>query len=133
MRKIVVFGSAAADLTGRSPHLPVPGETVMGSGFGISPGGKGSNQAVAAHRAGGDVVMVTKLGLDVFGKAVTDFYEAEGMDISYLFRDESQDTNLAMILVDEGTAQNEIVVIGGACTNITENSATIVPKAAPFA
>ena len=73
-KKVVVFGSFVVDLTGRTRTLPVPGQTVMGSTFVMGPGGKGSNQAVAAHRAGADVTLVTKVGKDVFGKVATDFY-----------------------------------------------------------
>ena len=54
-KKIVVFGSYVTDLTGRTPKFPTEGETVMGVSFKSGPGGKGSNQAVAAKRAGGDV------------------------------------------------------------------------------
>ena len=60
--RIVVFGSYVTDLTGRGTRFPVPGETVLGASFQMGPGGKGSNQAVAAFRAGGDVTLVTKLG-----------------------------------------------------------------------
>lgn len=118
-KKIVVFGSFVVDLTGRTPHLPVPGETVMGSAFVMGPGGKGSNQAVAAYRAGGDVMLATKVGKDVFGTVATDFYKKEGMDTSYVLEDPEKETGCALIIVDEGTAQNEIVVISGACGNIT--------------
>ena len=61
-RKSLVFGSFVADIMARAPHLPAPKETVMGHGFKIGPGGKGFNQAVAAHKAGADVKLVTKLG-----------------------------------------------------------------------
>ncbi|MCI8597477.1 MAG: ribokinase [Lachnospiraceae bacterium] len=118
-KKVVVFGSFVVDLTGRTPRLPVPGETVMGSSFVMGPGGKGSNQAVAAHRAGADVTLVTKVGRDVFGTVATDFYKKENMDTSYIFEDQEKETGCALILVDESTAQNEIVVISGACGNIT--------------
>ena len=50
-KKIVVFGSYVTDLTGRTPKFPTEGETVMGVSFKSGPGGKGSNQAVAAKRA----------------------------------------------------------------------------------
>ena len=88
-KKVVVFGSFVVDLTGRPPRLPIPGETVMGSSFAMGPGGKGSNQAVAAHRAGADITLVTKVGRDVFGTVATDFYKKEGMDTSYVFEDEN--------------------------------------------
>ena len=65
-KKVVVFGSFVVDLMGRTPHLPAPGETVKGTVFKMGPGGKGFNQGVAAHKAGADVTMVTKLGRDSF-------------------------------------------------------------------
>lgn len=65
-KKTVVFGSFVVDLMGRTPHLPAAGETVKGTVFKMGPGGKGFNQGVAAHKAGADVTMVTKLGRDTF-------------------------------------------------------------------
>jgi ribokinase len=115
---IVVFGSFVTDLTSRSEGLPVPGQTILGSSFSSGPGGKGSNQAVAAHRCGAKVRMVTKVGNDVFAAAVRDFYKKEGMDTSFFFTDPEKATGAALIMVDEKTGQNMIVVIGGACQNI---------------
>lgn len=120
-KKVVVFGSFVVDLTGRTPHMPVPGETVLGSSFKMGAGGKGSNQAVAAHRAGADVTLVTKVGKDVFATVATDFYKNEHMDLSYILEDDEKETGCALILVDEQSAQNEIVVISGACGNITSD------------
>lgn len=85
----------------------------------MGPGGKGSNQAVAAHRAGADVTLVTKVGKDVFGKVALDFYRSEGMITDYILEDENRETGVALILVDEVSAQNEIVVVPAACANIT--------------
>ncbi len=118
-KPIVVFGSFVVDLTSRSKGLPVPGQTVLGSWFKYGPGGKGSNQAVAAHRAGADVTLVTKLGRDMFADVALDFYRAEGMRTDTILRDDEAPTGVALILVDEDTAQNEIVVIPGACMHIT--------------
>jgi ribokinase len=117
--KVVVFGSFVTDLTSRSDGLPVPGQTLLGHSFKSGPGGKGSNQAVAAHRCGADVQMVTKVGGDVFGTAVRNFYQQEGMDTSFFFTDPEKATGAALIMVDEKSGQNMIVVIGGACQNIT--------------
>ncbi len=117
--KVVVLGSFVVDLMGRSHHLPAPGETVMGSFFRIGPGGKGSNQAVAAHRAGADVHLITKIGKDVFRSVALDFYKAEGMDCSYIFEDAQEMTGAALILVDENTSENSILVHSGACGAIT--------------
>ena len=72
MKKVAVFGSFVVDLMARSPHLPVPGETVKGSMFKMGPGGKGFNQCVAAHKAGADVVMMTKIGTDTFANVMLD-------------------------------------------------------------
>lgn len=118
-KRVVVFGSFVVDLTSRAKGLPVPGQTILGSSFKMGAGGKGSNQAVAAHRAGADVTLVTKIGRDVFGKVAMDFYRGEGMNTDYILEDEEKETGAALILVDETTAQNEIVVVSGACRNIT--------------
>ena len=118
-KPIVVFGSFVVDLTSRSAGLPVPGQTILGSSFKMGPGGKGSNQAVAAHRAGANVTLVTKVGKDVFGKVATDFYKSEGMNVDYILEDDNRETGVALILVDENSAQNEIVVVPAACSNIT--------------
>ena len=118
-KPIVVFGSFVVDLTSRSQGLPVPGQTILGSSFKMGPGGKGSNQAVAAHRAGADVTLVTKVGKDVFGKVALDFYKGEGMNTDYILEDEKRETGVALILVDENSAQNEIVVVPAACANIS--------------
>lgn len=117
--KVVVLGSFVTDLTSRSDRLPIPGETVLGSSFQMGPGGKGSNQAVAAFRAGADVTMITKIGRDVFGKGALEFYQKEGMDTAYILEDDDYATGCALINVDAVTAQNQIVVVIGACNNIT--------------
>ncbi|HPF88061.1 MAG TPA: ribokinase [Candidatus Limiplasma sp.] len=117
--KIVVFGSFVVDLTGHTEKFPVPGETVLGKSFKLGPGGKGSNQAVAAHRAGGNVTLVTKLGKDVFADVAKSFYHAEGMDTSRLLTDDTLETGTALIMVNEHNGQNLILVTIGSCGNIT--------------
>ncbi len=118
-KPVVVFGSFVVDLTSRSQGLPVPGQTILGSSFKMGAGGKGSNQAVAAHRAGADVTLVTKIGRDVFGDVALNFYRGEDMDTRHVLIDEARETGIALIMVDEQSAQNEIVVVPGACGNIT--------------
>ena len=119
--KIVVFGSFVVDLTSWADHLPVPGETIKGSVFKMGPGGKGSNQGVAASRAGADVTLVTKVGNDVFGQTALDFYKDENMTTDYVFVDAEKETGTALIMVDEKVGQNQILVVSGACDNITVN------------
>ena len=120
MGKVTVFGSFVVDLMGRTPHLPVPGETVKGSMFKMGPGGKGFNQGVAAHKAGADVTMVTKLGKDSFANVALDAMKELNMKQDHVFVTEEAETGCALILVDENTSQNEIVVLLGACNTITD-------------
>lgn len=133
MKKVVVFGSYVADLTSRQRGLPAPGETIRGDAFQIGPGGKGSNQAVAAHRAGADVTLITKIGDDVFGHMALDFYAAQGMTTHHILVDSSLDTGVALIMVDTVSAQNEIVVVPGACGQIiaddVERCRTVIESA----
>lgn len=132
-KPIVVFGSFVVDLIGRTQGLPLPGQTVLGKSFIMGPGGKGSNQAVAAYRAGADVTLVTKLGNDVLADIAMNFYKQEGMNTEYILHDDKEATGVALITVDEATAQNEIVVIPGACANITsedvERCRSLIEKA----
>lgn len=119
MGKVAVFGSFVVDLMARTPHLPIPGETVKGSMFKMGPGGKGFNQCVAAHKAGADVVMMTKLGRDTFADVALDTMDELGMTKEHLFFNEEVGTGIALILVDEVTSQNEIIIVPGACNTIT--------------
>lgn len=118
-QKVTVFGSFVVDLMARTPHLPVPGETVKGSLFKQGAGGKGFNQGIAAHKAGGDVAMITKLGRDSMGQVALDAMDAVNMPKDYLFFHDEVATGIALITVDENTSQNEIVIVPGACSTIT--------------
>lgn len=120
MSKVTVFGSFVVDLMGRTPHLPVPGETVKGSMFKMGPGGKGFNQGVAAHKAGADVTMVTKLGKDSFANVALGAMKELNMKQEHVLFTDKAETGCALILVDENTSQNEIVVLLGACNTITD-------------
>jgi ribokinase len=126
--KLVVFGSFFVDLCGRGPYLPKPGETLIGSVFTNGPGGKGSNQAVAAKRAGAEVEMITKIGHDHYGRVMLDFYKDEGIDSRHVFTDDENSTGIALILVDENTGENTILVVPGACHNITEEDVKTVER-----
>lgn len=119
MSKVAVFGSFVVDMMARSPHLPVVGETVKGSMFRMGPGGKGFNQCVAAHKAGADVAMITKLGKDVFADVALNTMSKLGMTKEHLFYSEKDETGVALILVDEKSSQNEIIIVPGACGTIT--------------
>ena len=119
-KKVTVFGSFVVDLMGRTPHLPAPGETVKGTVFKMGPGGKGFNQGVAAHKAGADVAMVTKLGRDTFADIALNTMKDLKMDTRRVLFSDTVETGSALIMVDEKTSQNEIVVILGACNTISD-------------
>ena len=115
MKKAAVFGSFVVDLMARTPHLPELGETVMGSFFRAGPGGKGANQAAAAKRAGCELVFSTKLGQDDFAGIALESFRRDGIGLEYVFQTSEAPTGAALISVDEGSGQNEIVVVLGAC------------------
>lgn len=112
MGKIVVAGSINMDVVARSEHHPVPGETVIGSDLQYFPGGKGSNQAVAAGRIGGSAYLVGKLGKDAFGNAMKTFLEGENLLLDYLTYSDTHPTGVALIVVN-AESENTIVVVPG--------------------
>ncbi len=118
--KITVFGSFNVDLMGRAPHLPVPGETVKGGLFRQGPGGKGFNQAVAAHKAGGNVAVVAKLGRDPLAQIALQTMDELSMSKEHLLLDETQPTGTALIMVDDRTAENMIMIEPGANDTISD-------------
>jgi ribokinase len=118
--KVCILGSFIVDLMMRAPKLPIPGETIKGSLFKIGPGGKGSNQGVAAHRAGSEVTMITKIGNDEFASLAKNSFLKEGIGTEFVFQDSQTATGAALIMVDEKTGQNKIVVTLGACNTVTK-------------
>jgi len=111
--KIVIVGSFNMDLTTYMERLPRPGETVHGRRFVTGPGGKGSNQAVAAARLGADVTFVGRVGTDSFGDTALRTWQAEGIDTRYVVRDPGNATGVAPIFVED-SGENAIVVALGA-------------------
>ena len=116
-KKIVVVGSTNMDMVVKTSHIPTHGETVLGGAFFMNPGGKGANQAVAVARLGGDVVFVSKIGNDVFGKQALQGFAAEGIDTSCVLFDEALPSGVALITVD-AAGENSIVVASGANGNL---------------
>lgn len=111
MAKIIGPGSLIVDVTGFAPHLPVAGETTKGSALRMGPGGKGSNQMTAAHRAGSQVKIISCRGDDALGQILKKHYETEGMTEQYVQIDGEAQTAAALIEIDESNAQNRIIVI----------------------
>jgi ribokinase len=113
MGRVVVFGSSNTDMTVRVASLPVPGQTVLGDSFAISPGGKGANQAVAARRGGAEVVFVTAVGDDDLGRQALDRYRAEGINVEHIRVVPGVPSGVALIFVSRD-AENMIAVASGA-------------------
>ncbi|MDP2336621.1 MAG: ribokinase [Bacteroidota bacterium] len=113
MCKILVIGSSNTDLIATVKSFPSAGETIAGKSFFQAMGGKGANQAVAAHRLGGDVQFITCLGKDANGQNALKYYNAEGLDVSSLLIVGDVSSGTAMILVDDN-GENCIVITPGA-------------------
>ncbi len=117
--KVVVVGSFITDLAVYTPRFPVDGETVPGNSLKVGPGGKGSNQATAAKRAGADVVMITKLGDDDFAQIARNHYTRENMTQKYVYEEKGGETGSAVIEIHAESAQNRIIVVKAANDHLT--------------
>ena len=113
-KSISILGIFVADLTFRTNRMPVKGETFIGNSFKLGPGGKGSNQAVAACRAGAKTSFITKIGKDTFGEMALKLYKDEGIGYEYVWQHNSISTGAASIVVNEETSDNLIIVVPGA-------------------
>ena len=134
-RRVTVMGSYVADLAFRLDRLPAWGETIMGRSFQLGPGGKGSNQAVAAARSGAQVAFISKLGPDPFGEIARTLYRTEGIDTQFIFSTPNP-TGAAAILIDAAKGENAIVVFPGACFELTpaevDQAAELIAASAIF-
>ena len=116
---IAVVGSINLDLSVHVPVIPAVGETVLGTSFAQSPGGKGANQAVAAARLGSRVAFVGCLGKDAFGDALEQGLRENGVDTAYIRRTGTCESGIALIQVDRA-GHNNIVVVPGSNFALTE-------------
>lgn len=114
MRDIVVVGSLNVDVSMRAERLPQAGETLRAERLEIGPGGKGTNQAIAAARLGGRVHMVGRVGDDRFAEIPLGALTGAGVETSSVHALRGTHTGLASIVVDAGSGENAIVVAGGA-------------------
>lgn len=119
MARVVVFGSFNVDLMARAEHMPVPGETVYGTMFRQSAGGKGFNQAVAAHKAGAEVTTIVKLGKDAMANVALEVMQRLHMPQDRVLYHPTASTGTALITVDNITGQNAIVIVPGANDTFT--------------
>jgi len=132
---VAILGIFVADLAFRAGRMPAIGETIAGTGFKMGPGGKGSNQAVAAARVGANVTFISKIGRDDFGRVALDTWQREGITTS-VAQSDTDPTGAAFIYVNDKTGENAIIVVPGAASTITaadvERSADAIRNAAVF-
>ena len=107
--RIAVVGSANTDLTTFCDAFPKAGETLFGTSFNLGFGGKGANQAVAARLCGAEVLMLAKVGRDLFGEATIKNLASFGIDTTHVQIVDDVSTGVAPIFV-EPNGQNRILV-----------------------
>ena len=133
--KVVILGVFVADTAYRASRAPRMGETILGNSFALGPGGKGSNQAVAVARLGGDVSFVTRLGDDAFADLAEKTWAEAGVK-SAAFRDPDSYTGAAYIFVEDSTGDNAIIICPGAAGDITvsdvDDNRALIASAAVF-
>jgi ribokinase len=117
-RGVAILGVFVADLAFRAGRMPEVGETIIGSGFKMGPGGKGSNQSVAAARAGADVTFISRIGRDAFADVARAIWASEGIT-ARVVESGDQPTGAAFIYVNDTTGANAIIVVPGAAGTIT--------------
>jgi len=101
-------------------RLPSRGETLLGTGYRVDHGGKGSNQAVGCARLGARVSFVAKIGKDAFGDTALDLYRSEGVDVSGVQQISGSPTGVGFIIVEAATGHNCIVLDPGANELLTD-------------
>jgi len=121
-KKILLVGSANMDLFMNMARLPSPGETLIDDGgVAYTPGGKGANAAIALTKLGASCVFCSKLGADLHGQKLYNYYKEAGLDTSLIKVDHDYPTGLAVVM-REGDGTNRIVCYPGANSNLsTEN------------
>jgi len=118
-KKVVVLGSINIDHVLQVPHFPRPGETLSGTHYQMSFGGKGANQAVAAGRSGASIAFMACVGEDEVGHAVREQLTKDNIDISAIEVAKGEATGLAMIYLDD-QGENTIGIYPGANASLTE-------------
>ena len=118
MGRVVILGVFVADTAYRAERQPRMGETVLGQGFALGPGGKGSNQAVAAARAGAETYFISRLGRDTFADMALATWSKAGVTAAVTQHDDGY-TGAAYIFVEASTGNNAIIVSPGVAGDIS--------------
>ncbi len=119
--KILMVGSIMMDLILQMPRIPHPSESLLGTTYSNAGGGKGSNSAVAAARAGGNVSVCGTLGQDANGEALLGMLKSAGINISHLMLKEGANTGMAVIMLEEN-GMNRLAIYTGANNDTTPES-----------
>ena len=122
-KDIVILGVFVADTAYRASRQPKIGETIIGNEFSLGPGGKGSNQAVAAALAGGNVHFISRLGEDDFANMAISLWKKSGITPHVTQYSDSY-TGAAYIFIEDKTGNNAIIVSPGAAANINDDDIT---------
>ena len=117
MSSICIFGVFVADLCFFGNKIPAKGETVLGNNYIVGPGGKGSNQAIAAARLNGEVNFITKVGNDSHADMALSLYKEAGVNVDCIIQDPNLSTGVAGIMIDE-KGNNAINVFAGAAAHL---------------
>ena len=117
MNLICIFGVFVADICFFGNKIPAKGETILGNNYIVGPGGKGSNQAIAAARLNGEVNFITKVGKDSHADMAFSLYKDAGVNVDYIIQDPSLSTGVAGIMIDEN-GNNAINVFSGAAAHL---------------
>ena len=120
MGRVVILGVFVADTAYRADRAPKMGETIMGRSFALGPGGKGSNQAVAAAMAGAETHMITRLGRDPFADMALATWKMAGV-IPAISQHGDSYTGAAYIFIEHGTGNNAIIICPGVAASICEH------------
>ena len=135
MKPVVILGIFVADTAYRADRQPKMGETILGTSFVLGPGGKGSNQSVAAAMAGGQVHFITRLGNDDFAKIAHSTWARAGV-VPEVTVDHESYTGAAYIFIENATGNNAIIVSPGAAGRVSvadvEAKAALIGGAAIF-
>jgi ribokinase len=127
MGRVVVAGSINMDVVATAERHPRAGETIFGKDILYFPGGKGTNQAVAAAKFGAKTALIGRLGKDAFGDELRTFLAGQGVDLS-LVR-ETADAHTGTAIITLANADNTIVVVPGANGLVTPEDVAAVPLA----
>lgn len=132
---VVVLGVFVADTAYRAERAPKMGETIMGNSFALGPGGKGSNQAIAAARAGAKAHIITRLGEDTFANLATETWDWAGVTPAVSCQSGGY-TGAAYIFIEEATGNNAIIVCPGVAADLSprdiDDNADLIRGASVF-